>query len=286
MVKRIIFIFILGLLLIQVILALDTPITVKTKANYDVTIRILNPDTTIEFESFEKKSDSNGEASVVFSQDIGKIAIFILVRKDGKLIINREFNNYSTGKSIILDLEKKPETQSNETINQTVLTNLTNISINETLATNLTNVTENTINETENLENNESSEKNITEQIEIINQNKTSKISGMIINGTKKVILSKITYIIVGIGFVLFLLIFILRKKLKERNHFDFRVKHMEAGEKIKFNEDKKIIELERKILDAKKELDYIKDRKRRVTEIEERLKKDHEELRKLKTEF
>jgi len=276
MVKRIIFIFILGLL-IPIILALDTPITVKTRAN---------PDTTIEFESFEKKSDSNGEASVVFSQDIGKIAIFILVRKDGKLIINREFNNYSTGKSIILDLEKKPETQSNETINQTVLTNLTNISINETLATNLTNVTENTINETENLENNESSEKNITEQIEIINQNKTSKISGMIINGTKKVILSKITYIIVGIGFVLFLLIFILRKKLKERNHFDFRVKHMEAGEKIKFNEDKKIIELERKILDAKKELDYIKDRKRRVTEIEERLKKDHEELRKLKTEF
>jgi len=285
MVKRIIFIFILGLL-IPIILALDTPITVKTRANYDVTIKVLNPDTTIEFESFEKKSDSNGEASVVFSQDIGKIAIFILVRKDGKLIINREFNNYSTGKSIILDLEKKPETQSNETINQTVLTNLTNISINETLATNLTNVTENTINETENLENNESSEKNITEQIEIINQNKTSKISGMIINGTKKVILSKITYIIVGIGFVLFLLIFILRKKLKERNHFDFRVKHMEAGEKIKFNEDKKIIELERKILDAKKELDYIKDRKRRVTEIEERLKKDHEELRKLKTEF
>src|SRR3989338_6639662 len=196
MVKRIIFIFILGLL-IPIILALDTPITVKTRANYDVTIKVLNPDTTIEFESFEKKSDCNGEASVVFSQDIGKIAIFILVRKDGKLIINREFNNYSTGKSIILDLEKKPETQSNETINQTVLTNLTNISINETLATNLTNVTENTINETENLENNESSEKNITEQIEIINQNKTSKISGMIINGTKKVILSKITYIIV-----------------------------------------------------------------------------------------
>src|SRR3989338_4068354 len=180
MVKRIIFIFILGLL-IPIILALDTPITVKTRANYDVTIKVLNPDTTIEFESFEKKSDSNGEASVVFSQDIGKIAIFILVRKDGKLIINREFNNYSTGKSIILDLEKKPETQSNETINQTVLTNLT----------------KNSINETENLENNESSEKNITEQIEIINQNKTSKISGMIINGTKKVILSKITYIIV-----------------------------------------------------------------------------------------
>ena len=87
-----------------------------------------------------------------YQKDIGKIAIFILVRKDGKLIINREFNNYSTGKSIILDLEKKPETQSNETINQTVLTN---ISVNETLATNLTNVTENTINETENLENNE-----------------------------------------------------------------------------------------------------------------------------------
>lgn len=255
------------LLVVPMILATTTQINVKTLPNHDIEVKTLDPysdeDNLLEY--FENITDVNGEASFISDVGKNKISIVVIVRKDGKKVeINGEtihkFENRATGGIINLEVkEKPPEPEINET--------------NETGA--------NEINVTVNVTENET-EEGVEKEIEI--EEEKRGITGAIVGTGKAIVTSKITYfVIIGI-FVVFVMFFIVKKKLKSKGHYvDFKIKD-DKGDKPGYESggDKRLEDAEKKIKEAQVELDEIKNRKSKLQEARERFEKDKEELKRL----
>ena len=92
----------LALFMISVVSAADTMIKIKTLPEHDVDVYALRVGETYNLiESFHKKSDSNGSASVVLSTDEEKFNLRIDVRKDNVKIASEKFNKtYTSGETI------------------------------------------------------------------------------------------------------------------------------------------------------------------------------------------
>ena len=106
----------------------------------------------------------------------------------------------------------------------------------------------------------------------------TAGITGNAVDSIKGVFTSKASYYIIGAVLGLFALVFVIqvgRKKIEKGGNYKV-VKY--AGE----NDDKRLDAAERKLMEAKRELDEIKNRKKKLAEAKVRFEKDKEELSRL----
>ena len=265
----------LFLFAVSTAIAADTYITVKTEPNADVVIRVQDVDYKKEYENFQKISDADGRATAIFSQDIGKISLYIQVKKDGKIVDSGRFDDYISGNPININMKEEPVV---EPVEETAET------INETTSVNTTAelIPEETVNETTDGDLTENTEESTSTE-------KTSslgKITGAAVSNIKSAASSKTTYYIIGGIFIIAVLFFVvmaMRKRLSSKNE---NIKVTKLSERISSDRDgKAIAEAERKIEEAKKELEEIKNKKGKIKEVQERLKKDQEELRRLQEE-
>jgi hypothetical protein len=104
MAKKLVLIFVIGLLLFQLVSAIDTPITIKTVPNYRVDIRVTNPE-GVYINSFYKTSDSSGKVSVTLSSSEDSLKIWVWVKKDGNLIASQKSDDlYTAGMPVSLEV--------------------------------------------------------------------------------------------------------------------------------------------------------------------------------------
>jgi len=291
--RKIGLVILLVLLVVPLVFALDTEITVKTKPNYQVTIRVLDirpledrpleerGKQTLEGGGFlNVDSGDSGELSVTFSSDtVNEIDISVMQRKNDILmkfldgspvkVFNNDGEHIKTGWSINIDLTVNPPVFSSKEPE--------------------TNITEE--GEAEEEENEtivEESEEEIVEK-----EKEDGKITGAVVDAGKTIFTSKTFYYIIGGVFilgVLFFIVFMAKKKLKgKKGHYvDFKIKRdkdddkkEELDEKIETH-DKRLEDAEKKLEEAKEELDDIKSRKSKLQEARERFERDKKELEKL----
>jgi len=257
----------LTLFIISTAIAADTLINVHTEPNAEVTIKVLSFDYKQEYEHFKKNSDSEGFVSVIFTEDQGKISVYVQVRKDGKIIDSGRFDDYITGNPVNINMNdavETPEPVVEETPEE---------------------IPEETIPE-------ETIEPPIEETPEVLpdppEEQETnvasSKLTGAAISSIKSLTTSKTTYYVIGGVFVIavfFFITLIMRKKLDKKENIKI-TKLSDKDKQYSDKDDSVIAEAERKIEEAKKEIEEIKNRKGRIKEAQEKLKRDQEELRRL----
>jgi len=260
------------LLMVSMVLAIDTKITIKTKADRDIVISVLGDNDNL-IKEFKNETDSDGKYVVELSTSELLVDIVVIVRKNGKFEYGgpQRYDNQKTANPIVIDLE--------QVIVEKVVENTTEEvgEIIEPVDEIVKNTTEMAVDATVSVVD---SAPEVPEETNVIEEKEPRKITGMIVEGGKSIINSKITYYIIGGLFIigiLFFLIFTARKKLDKKKLFkkDFS-KNMN---------DLSIEDAEKKLDEAKKELDEIKNRKRKLAEAREKFKRDQEELRKLESD-
>lgn len=268
------------------VLALDTEIKIKTYANHDVDVNVLDPSNEDALlEHFEQNTEGTGQVSFTHSSDKNKVSIVVIVRKDGKMVeINGEkihkFENHAAGTFLNVELVPKK-------VEETTEANITEA-----------NITEETTNETANeiVENTE--ENTSVSETEAIEQAKEeNELTGASISETKE-FLSKniITIIIVGVFVAAAIVIFFIfktkiisaiKQPLISNKNIKIR-KYSEIKNELKvpsFKDNKKLDELEEQVKSIQAEIEEIKNKKTKIKEVEERLKRDMQELDRLKRE-
>jgi len=122
MVKKIVLGFVLLLLAMQIVLAIDTEITVKTLPNNEVQLTTFEPDTTsfIVYERFKGTSDDNGKISFTFSSTKPVFNVVIFVKQDGTTVLTERYEeSYTAGTSFTIELYPSWYTPPIEEINDT-----------------------------------------------------------------------------------------------------------------------------------------------------------------------
>ncbi len=114
MAKRLI--FVLVLLLVPLVSAIDVSITIKTGPNNDIALNVLNPDTLDATQTLNINSSDTGIASTTISTGLSKIAVSAVIRKNGKIVKvvkAEDYGNFSTSSPITIDtLQEKPSNSS------------------------------------------------------------------------------------------------------------------------------------------------------------------------------
>ena len=249
------------------IMADDTTIIVKTLPNhtYDVLLTILNannPD-AMPF-SVENDTNSDGTLTYVYSSATQTIIFSVTAWLNGTIAGKRIFNTtvYHTGGSIVLDLfgvDNNPVSPPPAPINLTA------------------NVTNNTI--------------ILNSTINITNGNQTVILNPKSSNS----LFSKINWgkilmwigIIIGAIIVIVLIIFgiiILIRKIKSMPSSMGESKKSKGDVAVISNKmEKELVEAERKIKEAQETIDFIKNKKSKVSEAERRFEEAKKELERLR---
>ncbi|MDD5191553.1 MAG: hypothetical protein PHH54_02795 [Candidatus Nanoarchaeia archaeon] len=278
------------LILISNILAYQSTITVKTGLpNKEIIFKACDQVTGKTLESGEFRQESDSQGKVVFDYNLEPILIkmsFMAWSGSNYLSFLNEkqtifLNNVILDEFVDIDLNKKEPSfiaYSNESNEEVVQEGITaKVEVSEEAKANISS--------------NLSTESNLTETTqtqEVMPETKEdTALTGAVIEGTKSVFNSKITYYIVGGIFILGVLVlvtFILRKKLEGKGtYINFRVKEGKTDGSIsKQIHDKRLAAAERKLEEAKKELDYIKNRKSKLDEVRMRFEQDKKELERL----
>lgn len=262
-------IFLLVVLLVPAVLALDTQITVLTPFQTSVDIRVRDIYSLEVLQEFSGNSEGMGQVSTTISTLEPNINLYIITRKDGK-ILNQEknFGNFSAGSPITIDLQNPNQLPSSNPPDSS--TELKNASATETTNQATTEAEEveiEVITSTEQTTEPETSEK--------------TGITGFATNITNNVKTNS-TYYIIGLiviaGVIFF---FVFRKKIKIKK---IKKDIKEFIPKLTDEEEEKELEdAELRIKTAQEEITRIKEKKGKLKEAKERLEKDQEELRRLK---
>jgi len=101
--KRMILILFL-VFMIPMVFALKTSVTIKTEPNSNISIYIIDPNKNIELDVLKINSDKNGNAFFDFNSGAGELAFSITVRDEGKIVMNKEYGNYTSGSSLNFDM--------------------------------------------------------------------------------------------------------------------------------------------------------------------------------------
>jgi len=101
-----------------------------------------------------------------------------------------------------------------------------------------------------------------------------SAITVNAVSSIKNILSSKSSYYVVGVILALFAIAFIIQVGRNKIGKGDFKV--------VKYGDDSRLEDAEKKLNEAKKELDDIKNRKKKLAEAKARFQKDKEELSKL----
>ena len=101
-----------------------------------------------------------------------------------------------------------------------------------------------------------------------------SAITVNAVSSIKNILSSKSSYYVVGVILALFAIAFIIQVGRNKIGKSDFKV--------VKYGDDSRLEDAEKKLNEAKKELDDIKNRKKKLAEAKARFKRDKEELSRL----
>lgn len=287
------------LIVIPMGLALDTPIQIKTQPNYAVTIRALDISGTGTLENgafIDQIADASGLVKVTFSSDVvNTIDISIMIKNalggttvqfsGGPVqLINNNGEHIKTGWPVEIDATVNPpvlvKSGKPEGAEVPVASATNSVSVN-------VNVTDSD-STTDNSENTESSEdsKEISELFETTTdvEAETTGITGKAIDVGKSIFSSKITYSIMGILFLVLVIGFLYKNNIISLNLPKSKLK--EESKRSEFRvmprDNPKLRDAERKIEQAKRELDEIRNRDSSLQEARRRFEESKRELEKL----
>jgi len=260
MVSKIIIIILLILLVISP-LALALDINIKTLHEHRISVIIREAEKLTTLESFHNDT-GNGELVINAVGAREHIDLIVTLKKDGESILNQKFESISTNEPIYIDF-----------IPGEVELTTGNLPAEE-LGT-----TDETVNETEVIPEENQTEENTTEETE--NTVQSGKITGAAISNIKSFASSKTSYYIGGIILAIIALLFIVHivKRKISPKETSIKIRKLNKDESSNSSE---LENIEKKIDEAKKELDNIKNKKNRLQEVRDRIKKDQEELKQL----
>ena len=291
----------LMLFLIPMVMALDTPIKIQTAPNLEVTIRVLNMDSSINPRTLEggafvdKPSGEDGIVEVVFSSDAvnsNKFDISIMRRKNGAL------QKYQDGSSV-REINNNGEhmksgwpVEIDATVDPPVLVKSGNPKgVEETTNEGSTG------NELDVVVEVEEDEPVVDENTEEIDAEISSGITGKAITGIKDVATSKITYYILGAIILILVIIIILKKKLlkkilpKKKGSIEFGVKKEDKNDdkEESMSTREELEDAEKKLDEARKELEDVKgkdEKEEKIRQIKARFDRDKAALEELEKEW
>lgn len=265
MTEKLLVISVLLILLIPMVLAFDTDITIKTKPNGEVDIRIYSNDMGEKLDEYlGATADKDGKILITHSSNRMKFRLETFIRGESEGIL-KKFRDIEAGREVYIDLAKtnpvveyldkiENETNENETTENETVSNQSDVNEEEVI---------------------------IEEEVEKVNE--TKKITGFVSGAGKAIINSSVTYYIIAGLVAVALLIFIFRKVKSRRGpYINFRIKSDNEENRATYDPDDKLESAERKLEEARKEIDEIKNRKGKLHEARERFEKAKKEMEEL----
>lgn len=265
--KHFVFLF-LVLMSISFVSAVDTKIEIKTLPNHEVYLNILNPtDETMYLKTIKNLSDYYGDTSFVYSSNLTKFDLKIILKKDGMRIYEKVFKeDFSAGvpisRIVAPEGSKLLETPGKTTLNDT------NVSLGNQTLENLA------------LENQTEEEKVPENESE---GNIVSSTGLFIFDKSKKLLSSNITYYVAAI-LIVGLLAFVARRKFggELRGIKIKKLSELNSEREEEKRNNEKLREAERRLKEAQEEVSKLKNEDK-IEEMEERIRRQQEELEKLR---
>jgi len=261
--RKIFFCLILLILSFQLISATETIIKVKTVPFKNINVIVLSSSLEI-YDSFNKDADQYGDASFLFSSDKSRFDVTIFVKDVDldKKIAYKKLEYQVAGEDIYVEVVPEDFTIVKTPGEEAETEIVENISLNDSI----TSLQEEPI--------------------------QKSRISGYAIFGENTKLRDIILYSLGGI--IILLIAFFIFKKIKKRNKGEkgIRIKklsELRSEEKALDNDGSPqnyyqiLNNTQKKLEETQKELDKVKNREK-IREIERRIQKDQQELRKLKS--
>lgn len=267
MAKRILFIILLiALLMIPIIIADNSIITIKTRPYYKVLVSVFKagitpPEKIISFPPY-KNTGPAGQLSVSLVTTEKKVDIKLDLKKDDTPIITKDFYDVGTGEPIYINLfppDNMTVTIGNPVVNAT-----------ESNITNLSSSTNTTVNTSVNATIKD--EKTIKSNFSI-----TGYIAKFYENNSKTLLY---ILIIIGVLIGVLIIIFIIRKIPKKSHNAVPRLIYHKTHEE---SADKSLAEAEKKLRIAQEEIEKIKNRNQSIRDAERKLEEDRIRLEKLR---
>lgn len=291
MVKKILFIVVL-IVVLQLVIAVETPIKIKTLADHRISIIIRQAGQMVTAESFHQNTGS-GELTVTSTVSFAEIDLLVTLKKDGENIITRNYETIKTGGELFLNFipgEEKLQTAeevaaaialaAKENVTKEAVSNTTTTPVSEaSVVSEINKPTEVVDGASAPVE--EPPEPQVA--VEIISSGFTTKaISEAILNA------SPFKAFLIGLVIVLVIaaLVWIVLTRTKEKGNDSYRIKKLsDLQEEMRIKNDPvptKIKDIEKKIKDLQTELTSIKQQDQHVKELKERMQRDKEELQRL----
>lgn len=272
-------IFLAFFLMINSVFALNTVVTMTTSyPNHNITINVLDAlkeDNVLAY--LNNATDINGITTFTFDTEGKKdISIHTIVRKNGKIIKEKRFDDLVSGEPVDLELkEEKKSSSSTPVKNQTVQ----NTTVQNKTQENITEI--NTANEQK--------AQNITEQKTNTSlEEDSSKITGAASSASTFKIPSAVYYV-VGVIVLVVIILYALRRA-KPYFSFTSQIKEssnaVEGGKNLRKSagiKDKELEAAEKKIREAEEEIRRIKERNNRILDAEKKFQEVQRELDRLK---
>lgn len=274
--------FLMFVLALSFVSAIDTQITLKVNPNAEVKLNILNPESLQAYQVFYLNSSETGVASATFSGDVSIVAVSFVVWKEGKIVKYvkaSDYGNFSTSSSINIDTLQEINTASTvNTTNTTVVENTTVQNVSSS------------VNRTSDSTNSLPTGKSID------NANETNKSSFVFdvyekVKGVNYMAILKVVGYVVGAVFIIGVILLIVFK-VKSRSGYarEFKVRGAEfaSGSKDRglSEAEKKICHAQEEIKCAQEEINKIRNRKTEVRQAEEKFLQAKNDLEKLRGKF
>jgi len=288
MVRKIFIIFFvlaLNLLFINIVSA--TTFSIQTLKDHRISFILRESGKLQTLDSFHQDT-GNGNVTISPTSEVSLYDIILILKKDGNEIINKKFEEVKSGEEVIITFRPGDvKLQYASEIEQPVV----NVTANETIASNESEEIAATTNETNNNEQVNNTDTNAAEAIEEDDQinvssnesnekivkNKTSKSATGLISlnniPIKSDQLVKIVFGIIIISVIIFIIVFVV-KKTKKSSFSDFKTKSMSEFLKSKDSSSKRIDELEKRLIETKRDLDDIRNKDRKIKELKDEIHK------------
>ena len=257
MVKKTFISLLLLALLISFVSAVDTEIKIKTLADHKVSIFVYPDDSATSINSFHITADSVGSVSVTHSSGHAKIDLLVKVTKDGNKVFLERFEDYIAGNpiSIRVDYEEVSGTYDPQAAAKAAAAQNTTVEENVTVAQ---------------------------------EKEPSSQITGEVVAASPESSSTAFYFVVViGILAAIVIVLFVIKRFMP---FSQFKFGHSSPSVRPSSSpytanlaaEERRIKEVERKIVDAQKELNVLKGQER-IKAAEKRLEMDRRELEKLK---
>lgn len=291
MVKKttiILFAFLFTTLFLNIASAIETPIRIKTLPNHEVSVFVLDAGKAYYLiESHHETSDSNGDLLINSNPDRAKIDIMVQIKKAGIKILNDRYEDYASGSEIKIVIPESADDEEEEAATETVEEETTTLETEEE-------TTEDALEENLALE--ETTTDETTENTEETQQADAGITGNAVTDTTGSGMSQNLIYALVGIIAVAALAtIFIFQHRKKTAPTYNEKQVKAELTDKQEkkaktqlkddgapSNSAEIIADLEGKINAAQKQLNQLKN-EQRIKDAEARIKKDQEELEKLR---